>query len=71
MKVYDGADVRNVALIGHGHCGKTTLAAGMLYATGATNRLTRVEEGNTITDFDDEETQRKLTDLARKVLRRL
>ncbi len=61
MKVYDGADVRNVALIGHGHSGKTTLAAGFLYATGATNRLTRVDEGNTITDFDDEETQRKLT----------
>ncbi len=61
MKVYDGADVRNVALIGHGHSGKTSLAAGFLYTAGATNRLTRVDEGNTITDFDDEEVQRKLT----------
>lgn len=61
MKVYEGKDVRNVALIGHGHSGKTTLAAGMLYAVGATNRLTRVDEGNTITDFDDEEIQRKVT----------
>ena len=61
MKVYDGTDVRNVALIGHGHCGKTTLAAGILYTSGATNRLTRVDEGNTITDFDDDEIQRKLT----------
>ncbi len=61
MKVYDGADVRNVALIGHGHSGKTSLAAGLLYTAGATNRLTRVDEGNTITDFDDEEIQRKLT----------
>ena len=61
MKVYEGTDVRNVALIGHGHCGKTTLAAGFLFTAGATNRLTRVDEGTTITDFDDEEIQRKLT----------
>ncbi|MBI5283171.1 MAG: elongation factor G [Candidatus Solibacter usitatus] len=61
MKVYESTDVRNVALAGHGHSGKTTLAAGMLYAAGATNRLTRVDEGNTITDFDDEEINRKLT----------
>ena len=61
MKVYEGTDVRNVALIGHGHSGKTTLAAAFLFTSGATNRLTRVDEGNTITDFDDEEIQRKLT----------
>jgi len=61
VKVYEGTDVRNVALIGHGHCGKTTLAAALLYTSGATNRLTRVDEGNTITDFDDDEIQRKLT----------
>lgn len=61
MKVYDGVDVRNVALIGHGHSGKTSLAAGMLFATGASNRLTRVDEGNTLTDFDDEEIARKVT----------
>ncbi len=61
MKVYEGTDVRNVALVGHGHSGKTSLAAAILYTTGATNRLTRADEGNTITDFDDEEVQRKLT----------
>ncbi len=61
MKVYDGTDIRNVGLIGHGHSGKTTLTAGLLYTAGATNRLTRVGEGNTITDFDDDEIQRKLT----------
>lgn len=61
MKVYDGMDVRNVGLIGHGHSGKTSLAAGMLFAAGVTNRLTRVDEGNTLTDFDEEEVQRKFT----------
>jgi elongation factor G len=50
-----------VALIGHGHSGKTTLTAGLLYSAGATNRLTRVDEGNTVTDFDDDEIQRKLS----------
>lgn len=61
MKVYEGADIRNVGLIGHGHSGKTSLAAAMLYTTGGTNRLTKADEGNTITDFDDEEISRKLT----------
>ncbi|MBY0374585.1 MAG: GTP-binding protein, partial [Bryobacteraceae bacterium] len=61
MRVYDGSDIRNVALVGHGHCGKTSLAAGMLFAAGATNRFTRVDEGNTLTDFDEEEIARKIT----------
>jgi elongation factor G len=47
--------------MGHGHSGKTSLAAGFLFSTGASNRLTRVDEGNTLTDFDDEEIQRKIT----------
>jgi elongation factor G len=61
VKVYEGAEIRNVGLVGHGHSGKTSLAAAFLYTSGATNRLTRADEGNTITDFDDEEIQRKLT----------
>lgn len=61
MKVYEGKDIRNVGLIGHGNSGKTSLAAGMLFASGATNRLTSVDEGNTITDFDDEEIARKVS----------
>jgi elongation factor G len=61
VKVYEGKDIRNMGLVGHGHSGKTSLAAALLYAAGATNRLTRVDEGNTLTDFDDDEIQRKVT----------
>ena len=61
MKVYETTDIRNVALAGHGNSGKTSLSAGMLFTAGATNRLTRTDEGNTITDFDDEEIARKIT----------
>ena len=61
MKVYETKDIRNVGIAGHGHCGKTSVVAGLLFASGATNRLTRVDEGNTITDYDEEEIQRKLT----------
>lgn len=61
MKVYEGKDIRNVGVVGHGDSGKTTLTAGLLFTTGATNRLLHVDEGNTITDFDDDEIQRKIT----------
>jgi len=61
VKVYESKDIRNVGVVGHGDSGKTTLTAGMLFTAGAANRLLRVDEGNTITDFDDEEIQRKIT----------
>ena len=61
MKVYESKDIRNVGVVGHGDSGKTTLTAGLLYTVGASNRLLRVDEGNTITDFDEEEIQRKIT----------
>ena len=61
MKVYEGKDIRNVGLVGHGHSGKTMLTSALLYTAGATNRLTRPDEGNTITDFDEEEISRKIT----------
>ncbi len=61
MKVYESKDIRNVGVVGHGDSGKTTLTAGMLFTAGATSRLLRVDEGNTITDFDDEEIQRKIS----------
>jgi elongation factor G len=61
VKVYETGDIRNVALVGHGHSGKTSLAAGILYTSGATARFTKVDEGNTITDYDEEEVHRKIT----------
>ena len=61
MKTYEGKDIRNAGVVGHGDSGKTTLTAGLLFTAGATNRLLRVDEGNTITDFDEEEVQRKVS----------
>ncbi|MBI3210545.1 MAG: GTP-binding protein [Candidatus Solibacter usitatus] len=61
MKTYESSDIRNIGFVGHGHSGKTTLVAGMCFATGVTNRLTRVDEGNTVTDYDEEEIARKVT----------
>ena len=61
MKVYAGNEIRNVAVVGHGNSGKTSLVAGALFASGATTRLTRADEGNTLTDFDEEEVQRQIT----------
>ena len=55
VKNYEGANIRNVALVGHSHSGKTSLASAMLFTAGATQRLGRVDEGNTVTDYDDEE----------------
>jgi len=61
MKVYEGANIRNVALVGHGHAGKTSLVAAMLYTAGATQRLGRVDDGSAATDYDDEEIARKMS----------
>jgi len=61
VKTYEGRDIRNVGVVGHGDSGKTALIAGLLFSTGSTSRLTRVDEGNTITDYDEEEIQRKIT----------
>jgi elongation factor G len=53
--------VRNVAIIGHGNCGKTSLAEAMLYSAGKINRLGKVDDGSSVMDYEDEEISRKIS----------
>ncbi|PYV40669.1 MAG: elongation factor G, partial [Acidobacteria bacterium] len=61
MRVYESDNIRNIAIVGHGAAGKTTLTSAMLFDSGAVSRLGRVEDGNTVTDWEDEEIERKIT----------
>jgi len=61
LKVYSGENIRNVALVGHGKAGKTSLVAAMLYTAGAVPRLGRVDDGSATTDYDDEEIARQMS----------
>lgn len=61
MKEYTTEFLRNIALVSHGGAGKTMLAEAFLHATGATTRLGRVEDGTTVSDYDDEEHRRKIS----------
>ena len=61
MQVDSPDKIRNVAIAGHSDTGKTTLVSSFLYAGGVVNRLNRVEDGNTITDFDPEEVERGIS----------
>jgi elongation factor G len=61
VKVYEGANIRNVVLVGHGHAGKTSLVSAMLYTAGTVPRQGRVDDGSATTDYDDEEIARKMS----------
>jgi elongation factor G len=59
--VYSTDKLRNVVFLGHGSSGKTSLAEAMLFNTGAINRMGKVEEGTTVSDFDEEEIRRRIS----------
>ena len=61
MKSYSASNIRNVVIMGHSGCGKTTIAESALFTAGAIKRRGRVEEGNTVGDYDPEEIKRKVS----------
>src|SRR5215210_6462140 len=61
MKEYTTEFLRNIALVSHGGAGKTMLAEAFLHATGATTRLGKVEDGTTVSDYDEEEIRRNIS----------
>jgi elongation factor G len=61
MKVYEISEIRNLGVIGHGSCGKTSLTSALLFCSGTVNRLGKVDQGTTVTDFDAEEIARKVS----------
>jgi elongation factor G len=61
MKSYQGSEIRNVAVTGHSHSGKTTLVAALLHAAKMTPKLGRVEDGSAVTAYDEEEVSRRTT----------
>lgn len=61
MNVYTTDKIRNVVLLGHGGCGKTSLAEALVYLSGLSNRMGTIDAGNTVSDYDKEEIKRKIS----------
>jgi elongation factor G len=61
VKIYDGENLRNVALVGHADTGKTQLISALLYTAGMVNRLGKVDDGTSVTDYDEEEIERSFS----------
>ncbi|MCL2852476.1 MAG: elongation factor G [Defluviitaleaceae bacterium] len=61
MKCYSSNEIRNVAVLGHSGCGKTSLVEAFLNVSGVTSRLGKVDDGNTVSDYDAEEIRRKVS----------
>ncbi len=61
MNNYESSGIRNVAVVGHGDCGKTSLVAALLFNSGMVNRLGRVDDGTSMTDFGNSEVERKIS----------
>ena len=60
MKTYQTGEVRNIVIMGHSGCGKTTVTESALINSGATKRFGKVREGNTVSDYDPEEIKRRV-----------
>ena len=58
MQAYQTNNLRNVVLLGHGGAGKTTVVEALAHVLGLTSRMGKVEDGNTISDYDKEEQKR-------------
>lgn len=61
MKIYTGDKIRNVAIVGHGGAGTTSVTEALLFRSGAINRMCKVEDGTTVTDYEPEEIKRKVS----------
>ena len=61
MKIYNAEQIRNVGIVGHGSVGKTSLTEALLFNAKVTNRLGKVDDGTTVTDYDDDEKKRKIS----------
>ena len=61
MAKFESEKIRNIAIVGHGQTGKTSLTSALLYNTGMVNRLGKVDQGTTVTDYEEEEIEKKIS----------